>query len=118
MRADAVRAMNLAGMRTTPPRRAALAACCAGVVLAAGAYAYVTLSALLAIPCERSLDPQRFCVWWGHSALPTLLGVPAVLAFGCYASFTTRSPRPVVLAGALVILVCLGLEEAAVQELY
>src|SRR5215218_6630821 len=84
---------------------------------AAGAYAFATLSAILAIPCEHSLDPQRFCVWWGHSALPTLLGVPAVLGFGCYASFTTRSPRPVVLAGALIVLVCLGLEEAAVQEL-
>jgi hypothetical protein len=102
----------------TDPRRAALAACCAGAVLAAGTFSFVTLSEILAIPCERSLDPQRFCVWWGHSALPTLLGVPAVLAFGCYASFTTRSPRPVALAGALVALVCLGLREAAVQGFY
>jgi hypothetical protein len=97
---------------------AALAAWCAGAVLAAGAYAYATLAAILALPCEFSLDPQRFCVWWGHSALPTLLGVPAVLAFGCYASFTTGSRRPVTVAAALVVFVCLSLRQAALQEFY
>jgi hypothetical protein len=54
----------------------------------------------------------------GHSALPTLLGVPAVLAFGCYASFSRSSRGPVTVAAVLVVLVCLGLREAAVQEFY
>ena len=76
-----------------------LAGWCAGVVCLAGAYAFDTLAALVALPCDVSLDPQRFCVWWGHSALPTLLGVPAVLAFGCYASLTTVRRRPVTVAG-------------------
>ena len=85
---------------------------------AAGAYAFATLSAILAIPCDHSLDPQRFCVWWGHSALPTLLGVPAVLGFGCYASIASGSRRPVAIAGALVVLVCLGLDGAAAPDMY
>jgi hypothetical protein len=97
---------------------ARLAAWCAGVVLVAGAYAYATLAAIVALPCELALDPQRFCVWWGHSALPTLLGVPAVLAFGCYASFAAGSRRPVAVAGALVVFVCLSLRQAALQEFY
>jgi predicted lipase len=96
---------------------AALAAWCAGAVLA-GAYAFDTLATVSALPCEVSLDPQRFCVWWGHSALPTLLGVPAVLAFGCYASLTAGSRRPVTVAAALVVLVCLSLRQAAAQEFY
>jgi hypothetical protein len=90
-----------------------LAAWCAGVVGAAGAYAFATLAKLLAIPCELSADPQRFCVWWGHSSLPTVLGVPAVLAFGCYASAHVRSRRPVTIAGVLVVAVCVGLRQAA-----
>jgi hypothetical protein len=98
--------------------RPALATYCAATVIAAGAYASLTLAALVALPCELSLDPQRFCVWWGHSALPTLLGVPAVLAFGCYASFSRSSRGPVTVAAVLVVLVCLGLREAAVQEFY
>ena len=84
-------------------------------MLAAGAYAFVTLSAILAIRCDRSPDPQRFCVWWGHSAPPTLIGIPAVLALGCYASFTTGRRRPVAIAGALVVLTCIGLREAAAR---
>jgi hypothetical protein len=103
--------------RTDTPRRA-LAAYCAVAVLLAGAYASATLAAIVALPCEYSLDPQRFCVWWGHSALPTLAGVPAVLGLGCYASLSTRSRRPVTLAAALVVLVCVGLREAAVQEFH
>jgi hypothetical protein len=97
---------------------AGLAAWCAAVVLAVGGYAFATLAELLALPCERSLDPQHFCVWWGHSALPTVVGVPAVLGFGCYASVTAGSRRPVTVAGALVVLVCLSLRQAAVQEFY
>ena len=97
--------------------RAALAAFCAGVVLLSGAYAFATLSAILSIPCERSPDPQRFCVWWAHSAAPTLIGVPAVLALGCYASFTAGSRRPVAIAAALVALTCIGLREAAAPDL-
>jgi hypothetical protein len=100
------------------PRHVALAAYCAAAVLAAGAYASVTLAAIAALPCELSLDPQRFCVWWGHSALPTLVGVPAVLALGCYASLAGSSRGPVTIAAVLVVLVCLGLREAAVQEFY
>jgi hypothetical protein len=88
------------------------------MVLAAGTYASLTLAAIAALPCRFSLDPQRFCVWWGHSALPTLLGVPAVLALGCYASFSRRSRTPVTIAAVLVVLVCLSLREAAVQEFY
>jgi len=78
----------------------------------------VTLSAIVALPCDRSLDPQRFCVWSQHSAPPTLLGVPAVLALGCYASLAAGSRRAVTIACVLVVLVCLGLSEAAVQEFY
>jgi hypothetical protein len=99
-------------------RRAALTAWCAAVVLLAGAFAFATLSEILAIPCDRSLDPQRFCAWWGHSALPTLLGMPAVLAFGWYASAVARSRRPVTLAGVLVALTCVGLRQAAGLNLY
>ena len=98
-------------------RRVPLAAWCAGVVAAAGAYGIATLAAILAVSCERSLDPQRFCAWWGHSALPTLLGVPGVLAFGCYASANTRSRAPVTIAGVLVVLVCAGVRKAAVGRL-
>ena len=85
-----------------------LTAWCAAVFVAAGAVAFATLSAILALPCDHSLDPQRFCAWWGHSALPTLVGMPAVLAFGCYASATARSPRPVTIAGGLVALTVPG----------
>jgi hypothetical protein len=99
-------------------QRAALPAWCAGVVLLVGAYAFDTLAALLELPCDVSLDPQRFCAWWAHSALPTLIGVPAVLGFGVYASLTTGRRRPVVVAGALVVLVCLWLRHAALPEFY
>jgi hypothetical protein len=100
------------------PRPATLAGWCAAMVLVAGAYAATTLAAILALPCDFSLDPQRFCVWWGHSALPTLVGVPAVLGLGCYASVAARSRRPVTIAAGLVVLVCVSLREAAVQEFY
>jgi len=102
----------------TGPRRVPLAAYCAGVVLAAGACAAATLLPILAIPCDRSLDPQRFCVWWAHSAAPTLAGVPGVLALACYASMTRHSRRPVTVAGVLVALVCLGLRAAAAPDFY
>jgi hypothetical protein len=95
------------------PARTMLALWCGGVVTLAGAYAFVTLSEIVAIRCDLSLDPQRFCVWWQHSALPTLVGMPAVLAFGCYASFTAGSRRPVTIAGVLVALICVGLRQAA-----
>jgi hypothetical protein len=36
---------------------------------------------------------------------PTLAGLPAVLAFACYASMTTHSRRPVSVAGILVVLI-------------
>ena len=98
--------------------RRELAAFCAAVVLVAGAYAFVTLSAILAIRCDRSPDPQQFCVWWRHSAPPTLIGIPAVLALGCYASFSAGRRRPVAIAGALVVLTCVGLREAAAPDLY
>jgi hypothetical protein len=45
-------------------------------------------------------------------------GWPAVLAFGGYASFTTGRRRPVTVAGALVVLVCLSLRQAALPEFY
>jgi hypothetical protein len=102
----------------THGRRVSLAAWCAGVVAAAGAYGIVTLAAILGVSCEESLDPQRFCAWWGHSALPTLIGVPGVLAFGCYASASARSRAPVTVAGVLVVLVCAGLREAALGRFY
>ena len=95
------------------PQGVALALWCGGVVTAAGAYAFVTLAQLAAIRCDLSPDPQRFCVWWQHSALPTIAGIPAVLALGCYASFTARSRSQVTVAGVLVVLVCLGLRHAA-----
>jgi hypothetical protein len=102
--------MQLSGRH---PRGAALALWCGGVVTAAGAYAFVTLSQIAAIRCDLSLDQQRFCVWWQHSALPTIVGMPAVLAFGCYASLTAGSRRHVTIAGVLVVLICLGLRQAA-----
>ena len=107
--------MRLTRMDRSP---AALAAWCAAVVAIAGAYAFATLAAIVEIPCEHSLDPQRFCVWWAHSSLPTVAGMPAVLAFGCYVSASTHSRRPVTIAGALVWLVCLGLRRAAMADLY
>ena len=107
--------MRLIGLGS---QRAALIAWCAAVVLLAGTFAFATLSAIVEIPCDRSPDPQRFCVWWGHSALPTLLGMPAVLALGCHASAGARSRRPVTIAGVLVALTCLGLRQAAGLRLY
>jgi hypothetical protein len=97
---------------------AALTTWCAAVVLLAGTFAFATLSAILDIPCDRSPDLQRFCAWWGHSALPTQLGMPAVLAFGCYASASAGSRRPVTIAGVLVAITCLGLRQAAGLHLY
>lgn len=107
--------MRLTGIEA---RRAAPAAYCAALVVLTGAYAVVTMSAIVALPCDRSLDPQRFCVWWQHSAPPTLLGIPAVLGLGCYASLAAGSRRPVTVACVLVALVCHGLSQAAVQEFY
>ena len=91
---------------------------CAAVVLVAGTVAFATLAAILALPCDHSLDPYRFCAWWEHSALPTLIGMPAVLAFGCYASATAGSRRQVTIAGVLVALICLGLRRAAGLDIY
>ena len=101
----------------TDMRRSTLLAWCAGVLVPAGTYAFTTLSAIAGIDCERSLDPQRFCAWWEHSEAPTLIGMPAVLAFGCYATLTAGRRGPVVIAGVLVMLTCLGLREAAAPEL-
>jgi hypothetical protein len=100
------------------PARAPLARWCGLAVLPAGAYAALTLVALFGIDCDVSLDPQRFCVWWRHSWLPTTLGLPAVLAFGCYASLERESPRPVIVAAVLVVLTCLYLRAAAAPVLY
>ena len=100
------------------PDRAALARWCALAVLPAAAYAGLTLAALFGIDCDLSADPQRFCVWWGHSWLPTTLGLPAVLAFGCYASLERGSRRPVVVASVLVVLTCAYLRGAAAPALY
>jgi hypothetical protein len=86
---------------------------CLLAVAPAAAYAGLTLSALFAIRCEWSLDPQRFCVWWGHSWLPTTVGLPAVLALGCWASHERGSPRPAIVAAAMVVLTCLYLRGAA-----
>jgi hypothetical protein len=91
---------------------------CALAVVPAAMYAAVTLAALFAIDCDVALDPQRFCVWWGHSWLPTALGMPAVLAFGCYASAERDSPRPAIVAAVLVVLTCLYLRAAAAPALY
>ena len=41
-----------------------------------------------------------------------------MLALGCYASFTAGRRRPVAIAGALVVLTCVGLREAAAPDLY
>jgi hypothetical protein len=87
-------------------------------VLAAGAYAALTLAVLFGVDCDVSPDPQGFCVWWSHSWLPTAFGMPAVLAFGCYASAERESARPAVLAAVLVILTCLYLRSAAAPMLY
>lgn len=94
------------------PSRAALARCGAMVVPAAP-YAPLTRAAVAMIPCDDSLDPQRFCVWWAHSWLATLVGAPAVLAFGCHATFTIRSRRPVTLAAVPRVLTCVGLRAAS-----
>jgi len=98
--------------------RAPLARWCALTVLPAAAYAAVTLAALFRIDCDASLDPQRFCVWWSHSWLPTTLGIPAVLAFGCYASLERGIRRPVTVAAVLVVLTCAYLRGAAAPALY
>ncbi len=113
-RSDAERASASRGMRHACQRRpAGLIIWCGVSALLAGAYAFATLATIEAIPCELSLDPQRFCVWWEHSQLATLVGLPAVLAFGCYASLETASRRPVTVAAVLVVLTCIGLREAA-----
>jgi hypothetical protein len=96
-----------------PPTRWCLLA-----VTPAAAYAAVTLTALFSVPCERSLDPQRFCVWWSHSWLPTTVGLPAVLALGCWASRERGSPRPAVAAAVMVVLTCLYLRSAAAPVAY
>jgi hypothetical protein len=98
--------------------RAPLARWCALAVAPAAAYAVLTLTALSGIDCDVSLDPQRFCVWWSHSRLPTTLGIPAVLAFGCYASLERESRRPVTFAAVLVVLTCAYLRAAAAPVLY
>jgi len=98
-------------------RLAALGGWCTVVVLLAGAWAFVTLSAIVGNHCERSPDPQRFCVWWAHSEAPTLIGIPAVLVLGCYASLSSRRRGPVAIAGLLVVLTCLGLRKAAAPDL-
>ena len=97
-------------MRLTVP---SLTRWCALAVLPAAAYAALTLGMLFGIDCDVALDPQRFCVWWGHSWLPTALGLPAVLAFGCYASAQRASPRSAIAAAVLVVLTCLYLRGAA-----
>ena len=104
-----VRAMRFARDERSP----GLTLWCVIAALPACGYAIATLAAIEAIPCDVSLDPQRFCAWWEHSALPTLVGLPAVLAFGCYASLETASRRPVTVAAVLVVLTCAGLREAA-----
>jgi hypothetical protein len=91
---------------------------CALAVVPAAAYAALTLAALFGIDCAVALDPNRFCWWWSHSWLPTTLGIPAVLAFGCYASMERGSPRPAVLAALLVVLTCLYLRGAAAPVPY
>ena len=90
-------------------------------LLAAGpaaAYAAATLAALFAVDCDWSLDPQRFCVWWSHSWLPTAVGLPAVLALGCWASMERRSGRPVLVAAGMVVLTCVYLRGAAAPVAY
>lgn len=87
-------------------------------VTPAAVYAGLTLAALFGIHCEWSLDPQRFCVWWSHSWLPTTVGLPACLAFGCWAGVVTGSRRPPVVAAVLVVLTCLYLRGAAAPVAY
>jgi hypothetical protein len=41
-----------------------------------------------------------------------------VLAFGCYASLERGSPRPAIVAAALVVLTCVYLRGAAAPMLY
>jgi hypothetical protein len=94
------------------------ASCHLLAVAAAAAYAALTLAALFGIDCDIAPDPQRFCAWWSHSWLPTAVGMPAVLAFGCYASAERDSPRPAILAALLVVLTCLYLRGAAAPVLY
>jgi len=108
-----VRCMPAAGQHGS----SGLRAWCALVVAPAAAYAALTLAALFAIDCDLALDPQRFCVWWGHSWLPTTFGLPASLAFGCWATHATGSRRPVALAAVLVVLTCLYLRAAAAPGL-
>ena len=98
-------------------QRLRIGAWCAVIVVLAGGCAYATLAAILAIPCDLSPDPQRFCAWWRHSTLPTVLGMPAVLAFGCYASLTERRRWPITIAGVLIALTCVGLLQAAGPDL-
>jgi hypothetical protein len=98
--------------------RAPLARWCVLAVVPAGAYAALTLVTLFGIDCDQSLDPQGFCVWWRHSWLPTTLGMPGVLAFGCYASLERASRRPVIVAAVLVVLTCVYLRGAAAQVIY
>jgi hypothetical protein len=95
-----------------------LAARCAAATLPAAAYAGLTLASLFALRCEWSLDPQRFCVWWSHSWLPTTVGLPAVLALGWWASRERGTARPAVVAALLVVLTCLYLRGAAAQVPY
>jgi len=100
------------------PVRAPLARWCALIVAPATVYAAFTLATLFSLDCDASRDPQRFCVWWSHSWLPTALGIPAVLAFGCYATLERDSRRPVTLAAVLVVLTCAYLRGAAAPILY
>jgi hypothetical protein len=100
------------------PAGASLSRWCVLAVTPAAAYAALTLSALFSIHCEWSLDPQRFCVWWSHSWLPTTVGLPAVLALGCWASRERGSPRPAVAAAVMVVLTCLYLRGAAAPVAY
>jgi hypothetical protein len=86
---------------------------CVLAVVPAATYAALTLAALFGIDCDLALDPQRFCAWWRHSWLPTAIGMPAVLAFGCYASVERDSPRPTIVAALLVVLTCVYLRAAA-----
>lgn len=100
------------------PLRAPLARWCALAVAPAAVYAALTLAALFSVDCDVSRDPQRFCVWWSHSWLPTVLGIPAVLAFGCYATLERGSRRPVTVAAVLVVLISAYLRGAAAPILY
>jgi len=100
------------------PLRPPLVRWCALAVAPAATYAALTLSALFGVECDVSRDPQRFCIWWSHSWLPTALGMPAVLAFGCYATLERDSRRPVTVAAVLVVLTCAYLRAAAAPVLY